>query len=173
VLLQTVGKPVNGSYWQFSLYQHLKRDGNYQRVAVRQTGKTSTGDPLFTIISSSKGVVEVRPYYISDTQAVSTYFRRVEPTVVFGTINTGVQNRKRNDGLPKYDVPVVGIASPGADGPTFLDLVWDQAPFATHLAFVEVVTSTADAFVAAKVYTAKERDTIVAKANEAEMVLAP
>jgi DUF1680 family protein len=173
VLLQTVGKPVNGSYWQLSLYQYLKRDGDYQRVAVQQTGKTSTGDPLFTTTSSSKGVVEVRPYYISDTQAVSTYFRRVEPTVVFGIINTGVQNRKRNDGLPKYDVPVAGIASPGTDGPTFLDLVWDQAPFATHLAFVEVVTSTADAFVAAKVYTAEERDTVVAKANEAEMVLAP
>ncbi|KAF2178146.1 DUF1680-domain-containing protein [Zopfia rhizophila CBS 207.26] len=174
VLLQTIGKPSGGSYWQLSLYRYLKRDGDYQRAAIKQTGKTSAGDPLFTTTTSStSGSLNVRPYYISDNQAVSSYFLRVEPAVVFGTIDTGVPNRKRNDGLPKYDVPVSGITSPGTDGPTFLDLIWDQAPFATHAAFVQVVTSTADAFVAAKVYTTKERDTIVAKAGEAERELAP
>lgn len=173
VLLQTIGKPSGGSYWQLSLYRYLKRDGDYQRAAIKQTGKTSTGDPLFTTTTSTNSNLNVRPYYISDNQAVSSYFRRVEPAVVFGAVDTGVPNRKRNDGLPKYDVPVSGIASPGTDGPTFLDLVWDQAPFATHAAFVQAVTSTADAFVAAKVYSAKERDTIVAKAGEAERELAP
>lgn len=169
VLLQTIGKPSGGSYWQLSLYRYLKRDGDYQRAAIKQTGKTSAGDPLFT----TNGSLNVRPYYVSDNQVVSSYFQRVEPAVVFGTIDTGVPNRKRNDGLPKYDVPVSGITSPGTDGPTFLDLIWDQAPYTTHAAFVQVVTSTADAFVAAKVYTAKERDTIVAKAGEAERELAP
>ncbi|KAH8591417.1 hypothetical protein B0O99DRAFT_274037, partial [Bisporella sp. PMI_857] len=172
VLLQTIGKPSGGSYWQLSLYRYLKRDGDYQQAAIKQTGKTSAGDPLFTT-SSTSGSLNVRPYYISDNQAVSSYFLRVEPVVVFGTINTGVPNRKRNDELPKYDVPVSGITSPGTDGPTFLDLIWDQAPFTTHAAFVQVVNSTIDAFVAAKVYTTKERDTIVAKASEAEQELAP
>lgn len=169
VLLQVLGTPpgTDGSYWELSLYPHLKLDGDYARAAIAQTGTTTAGDPLF-----AAGNLTVRPYYISDTQAASSYFRRVEPAVVFGEIDTGVENRKRDDGLPNYDVPVEGITSPGADGPTFLDLVWDQAPFATHAVFVEAVTTTADAFVAAGVYTAEERDVIVAKAGEAEQELA-
>ncbi|RYO98431.1 hypothetical protein DL764_007091 [Monosporascus ibericus] len=172
VLLQILGNPSggSGSYWELSLYRYLKRDGDYLRAAIRQAGTTPAGDPVFT---GTYGNLTMRPYYISDTQAVSSYFRRVEPAVVFGTIDTGVPNRKRNDGLPSYDVPVAGIPSPGTDGPTFLDLVWDQAPFATHAMFVEVVTSTAEAFVAAGVYTTEERDMIVAKAGEAEQELAP
>ncbi|RYP13973.1 hypothetical protein DL765_006639 [Monosporascus sp. GIB2] len=172
VLLQILGTPSggSGSYWELSFYRYLKRDGDYLRAAITQTGTTPAGDPLFT---TTHGNLTVRPYYISDTQAVSSYFRRVEPAVVFGTIDTGVPNRKRNDGLPNYDVPVAGIPSPGTDGPTFLDLVWDQAPFATHAAFVDAVTSTAEAFVAAGVYTVEERDVIVAKAGEAERELSP
>ncbi|KAI0379621.1 acetyl-CoA carboxylase [Hypomontagnella monticulosa] len=171
VLLQILGTPRggSGSFWEMSLYRYLKLDGDYARAAITKTRTTASGDPVFT---SKSGSLTVRPYYISDTQAVSSYFRRVEPSVVFGAIDTGVPNRKRNDGLPKYDVLVTGIPSPGTDGPTFLDLVWDQAPFASHAAFVKTVTSTADAFVAAKVYTTKERDVIVAKASEAEKELA-
>ncbi|KAH8728876.1 hypothetical protein GQ44DRAFT_768757 [Phaeosphaeriaceae sp. PMI808] len=171
VVLQTVGKPNDGNYWQLSLYRYLKRDGDYRRAAIKPTSKTSTDDQLFNTSSSNGRTLIVRPYYISDTQAVSTYFRRVEPTVVFGTIDTGVPNNKRNDGLPNYNVPVSGIASPGKDGLTFLDLVWDQAPFATHAAFVQAVTSTANSFVAINIYTSQERDTIIAKANIAEQEL--
>ncbi|KAH8894510.1 DUF1680-domain-containing protein [Thozetella sp. PMI_491] len=171
VVLQTVGTPSNGSgsYWALSLYRYLKLDGDYSRAAITHTGTTASGDPLFT---TADGNLTVRPYYVSDTQAVSSYFRRVEPTVVFGRIDTGVANLKRNDGLPNYDVPVTGITSPGTDGPTFLDLVWDQSPFASHTAFVEAVSSTANAFVATGVYTASERDVIVTKAGEAEQEMA-
>lgn len=174
VLMQTLGSPSgsNSSYWELSLYRYLKRDGDYSRAAITRTGATPAGDPLFSTATTHSNLT-VRPYYISDTQAVSSYFRRVEPAVVFGSIDTGVPNRKRNDGLPKYDVPVTGVPSPGTDGPTFLDLVWDQAPFATHDDFVKAVTSTADAFVAAGVCSSEERDTIVAKAGEAERELDP
>ena len=171
VLLQTLGKPPNSGYWQISLYKYLHLDGDYLHAAIKQTGKTPAGDPFFSI-SSTSGNVDVRPYYVSDGQPVSSYFRRIEPAVVFGSIDTGVSNRKRNDGLPKYDVPVSGIPSPGTDGPTFLDVVWDRAPFATHAAFVKVVAEVADAFVAAGVYSAAERDIIVKKAGEAERELA-
>jgi len=37
----------------------------------------------------------------------------VEPRIVFGSIDTGVPNYKRNGGLPTYDVPVAGVPSPG------------------------------------------------------------
>jgi uncharacterized protein len=171
LLLQIVGNPSGGggSYWGLSLYRYLKLDGDYSRAAIVQTATTPTGDPLFTI---RNGSLTLRPYYISTTQAVSSYFRRIEPEVVFGTINTGVPNRKRNDRLPNYDVPVAGVVSPGTDGPTFLDLVWDRAPFATHNEFLAVVVSTVDAFVSAGVFSTKEHDTIIAKAREAERELA-
>lgn len=171
IVLQTVGKPTNGSYWELSLYRYLKRDGSYELEAIKQTGKNANGDPLFTAFASDNSTVKVQPYYISDGQAVSTYFRRAEPLIVFGTIDTGVPNHKRNDGLPFYDVPVSGITSPGSDGPTFLDILWDQAPFATHSVFVDAVTSIANSFVAAGVYTSSERDTIIRKAKEAEQAL--
>lgn len=177
LLLQTVGKPTatNDTFWQLSLYQHLKRDGDYTRAAiVPSSSRTAAGDLFFTAATAgSAGNLTLRPYYISTTDAVSSYFRRVEPVVVFGSISTSVANRKRNDGLPNYDVPVKGITSPGTDGPTFLDLLWDQAPFATHDTFVEAVATLADDFVTAGVYSDGERDKIVAFAGEAEDELAP
>jgi len=174
VLLQTVGKPVGGPFWNVSLYRYLKRDGDYTKAAIKQTGKTPAGDPLFTTKSASNtSTLNVRPYYISDSQPVSSYFRRVEPSVVFGSIDTGVPNRERNDGLPKYDVPVMGVTTPGTDGPTFLDLVWDAAPFATHATFVQKVTSTADSFAGAGILSTQERDIIIAKAKLAEHELNP
>ena len=144
VLLQILGNPGNGSYRELSLYRHLKRDGDYARSAITHAGTTTAGDMLFTTHGFT-----LRPYYISDTQPVSSYFRRVEPTIVFGSIDTGVPNHKRNDGLPRYDVPVTGVPSPGNDGPTFLDLVWDEAPFASHGEFVSTVARTAEAFLGA------------------------
>ncbi|MGN9911340.1 beta-L-arabinofuranosidase domain-containing protein [Phytohabitans sp. LJ34] len=168
VLLQIVGNPGGGNFRELTLYRHLKRDGDYSRAAVTLASTTAAGDPVFT----AQGFT-VRPYYISDTQPVSSYFRRVEPAIVFGSIDTGVPNRKRDDGLPRYDVPVTGIPSPGTDGPTFLDLVWDHAPFATHGAFVAAVTHTAEAFVAAGVFTAAEKDLVVSRAAQADRELRP
>lgn len=172
VLLQTVGQPTDGDYWKLSLYRGLKLDGDYKRAAVEQKSTTSNGDPVFAALSSTNTGLTIQPYYISDTQPVSTYFRRLEPNVVFGNVDTNIPNRKRNDGLPRYDVPVANITSPGTDGPTFLDVVWDQAPFSTHSDFLKVVSSVADTFVAAKTFTLTERDTIVKKAGEAEKELA-
>jgi DUF1680 family protein len=166
LLLQIMGDPGGGAFRQLSLYRHLKRDGDYGRAAIRAGAATAAGDPTFTA-----GGFTLRPYHISDNQAASSYFRRVEPTVVFGSIDTGVRNRKRNDGLPRYDVPVDGVVSPGTDGPTFLDLLWDQAPFPDHGRFVAAVTALANAFVAAGAFTAAERDTVVSKAASAEREL--
>ncbi|CAN8106093.1 unnamed protein product [Discula destructiva] len=175
VLLQILGSPSGGtgSHWDLSLYKSLKLDGDYSRAAIVQTGTTEDGDPLFAVGGLGGGNnLTARPYYISDTQATSSYFRRRETAVAFGTIDTGVSNVKRNDGLPSYDVPVTNITSPGNDGPTFLDVIWDQAPFSSHAAFVDAVAVAADAFVAAGKYTAEERDVIVAKAGQAEEELA-
>ncbi|MFD0525902.1 beta-L-arabinofuranosidase domain-containing protein [Paractinoplanes durhamensis] len=165
VLLQILGA---ASTWrELTLYRDLKRDGDYSRAAITAGPDTAAGDPTFTAAG-----LTLRPYYLGDNQAASSYFRRVEPAIVFGTIDAGVPNRRRNDGLPKYDVPVTGVISPGTDGPTFLDLVWDQAPFATHDRFVTAVTDTATSFVAAGVFTAAEKNAVVAAAVAARADLA-
>jgi DUF1680 family protein len=166
LLLQILGDPGAGSYRELTLYRHLKRDGDYTRAAI--TPVPAAADPSFTT-----GGLTLRPYYIADTRPASSYFRRVEPTIVFGSIDTGVPNRRRDDDLPDYDVPVTGIPSPGDDGPTFLDIVWDHAPFRDHAAFVATVTRTAGAFVAAGTLTAAERDVVVARAVRARRELDP
>jgi DUF1680 family protein len=166
VLLQALG---GGTAWrELTLYHALKRDGDYSRAAITAGPVTAAGDPTFVA-----GGLTLRPYYISDNQAASSYFRRTEPAIVFGSLDTGVPNRKRNDGLPRYDVPVDGVTSPGTDGPTFLDLVWDHAPFGTHEHFVTAVSDTAAAFVTAGVFSAGERDTVVATAVAAADELSP
>ncbi|CBX99737.1 hypothetical protein LEMA_P073260.1 [Plenodomus lingam JN3] len=165
VLLQIVGKPAGGGYWQLSLYRYLKRNGDYRHTGIKQTSETSNGNPLFATTSSNNNSLTLRPYYISDTQPVSSYFRSVEQTVVFGSINTGVPNWKRNDRLPRYDVPVANITSLGTNGPTFLHVLWDQAPFATYAAFVQAVILTTDLFVSARVFTSSERDSIIKQAG--------
>ena len=173
VLLQTVGRPPatggsNSGYWELSLYGHLKLDGDYARAAIAPTS-AGGGDPLFKVRAAGGQELTARPYYVGDAQAASSYFRRAEPRVVFGALDAGVANRRRNDGLPRYDVPVQGVAaSPGSDGLTFLDVVWDRAPFASHADFVGAVEEVAAAFVAAGVYSGRERDGIVARAREAE-----
>ncbi|MGW3608137.1 beta-L-arabinofuranosidase domain-containing protein, partial [Micromonospora sp. NPDC005161] len=133
-----------------------------------QASTTAGGDLLFTTHGFT-----LRPYYIGDAQAASSYFRRVEPTIVFGSVDTGVPNHKRNDGLPNYDVPVQGITSPGTDGPTFLDLVWDQAPFKNHGQFVSTVNHVAQAFVEAGLLSQEERSTVVTTAARSNKELAP
>jgi uncharacterized protein len=50
-------------------------------------------------------------------------------------------------------------------------VVWDKAPFATHGAFVSTVARTAEAFVAAGLLTAEQKDRVVWSAGRAEQEL--
>jgi hypothetical protein len=110
VLMAILGDPGGGSYRELTLYRYLKRDGDYSREAITPAATTPAGDQAFTTHGFT-----LRPWYIGDTQPQSAYFRRIEPEIVFGSISTGVPNRKRDDDLPNYDVPVQGITSPGDD----------------------------------------------------------
>jgi DUF1680 family protein len=163
VLLPILGNPGGGTYRELTLYRYLKRDGDYSRAAI-----TPVGDGRFT----THGLT-LRPHYVGDSEPHSPYFRRVEPEIVFGSLKTGVPNYKRNDGLPNYDVPVAGITSPGTDGLTFLDIVWDQAPFKNHGAFVTTVELTAFQFLQAGRFTPSERNRVVSMAARANQELRP
>ena len=123
------------SYRQFSLYKDVKLDG---RIALPATGGTFTTNGH-----------TLRPLYVGDTQAQHIYFRRNEPTVVFGTRNSGVPNRDQGDGI------------------TFLDAVWAQAPFATFDAFRSAVSTTSASWVSRGLYTSAERNAIMTAANAA------
>jgi uncharacterized protein len=167
ILMPILGDP-GGGFRELTMYRDLKRDGDYSRAAIKPAGTSASGDRLFTAYG-----LDLRPWYVGDGQPHSAYFRRVEPQIVFGSIDSGVPNRKRDEGLPAYDVPVDGIPSPGHDGPTFLDLVWDEAPFATHGQFVGVVARLAADFVEAGTFTDDEKDAVVAAAGRAVNDLAP
>ena len=168
VLMPILGDPGGGAFRELTLYRYLRRDGDYSREAITPAGTTAAGDQLF----ATQGLT-LRPWYVGDTQQHSAYYRRVEPQIVFGSIDSGVANLKRDDDLPNYDVPVQGISSPGDDGLTFLDIVWDQAPFGSHGHFVSTVAHAADVFVAKGVFTPAEKDRVVSAAARARDELAP
>jgi len=168
LLMSILGNPGNGAYRELTLYKNLKLDGDYTRAAITPAAPTASGDPIFTAAG-----LTLRPWYIGDGQPQSAYFHRVEPEIVFGSIDSGVANKNRNDHLPNYNLPVQGVTSPGTDGLTFLDIVWDQAPFANHGQFEAAVARTADDFVAQGLFTGQEKDAVVSAAARARGQLAP
>lgn len=163
LMMPIVGDPGGGHFPELTLYRYLKRDGDYSRTAIMRSG-----DQIFTV----QGLT-LRPQYVGDTEPQSPYFRRVEPEVVFGSIATGVPNRKRDDNLPDYDVPVQGVTSPGDEGLTFLDVLWNAAPFATHGDFVHRVEHVAGDWMKAGLFTETERDTVIRCASQANRELRP
>ncbi|WP_199815467.1 glycoside hydrolase family 127 protein [Streptomyces griseus] len=91
------------------------------------------------------------PFHIADDSRYHAYFKRSEPVVVFGTADSGVPNRARADGL------------------TFLDVLWQQAPFATSGRFVTAVRTLADGWQSQGLFTRAERDRVVAAAVGARL----
>ena len=93
---------------------------------------------------------DLAPFYINDTRHYHAYFKRVEPEIVFGSVDTGVPNRA------------------AADGSTFLDAVWMRAPFANQGQFVAAVALASDEFYGAGLLSRQERlavETAAAKAD--------
>jgi hypothetical protein len=108
-----VGNSLESGPMNFSFYRYFKLDGDLA-PAMTPTGKplhfTTNGQTLAPFYIADPGPSETSPYHL--------YIRRHEPSIVFGSIDSGVANRSRDDGL------------------TFLDVVWDEAPFASHAQFL-------------------------------------
>jgi DUF1680 family protein len=147
VLGGPIGDPPDRRFVEFSWYGQLKRDGDLAR-AVTPAG------PVNQFTSQGR---TLRPLYVADTQAQHLYFRRAEPEVVFGSIGTGVPND-----------PI-----PDEAGLTFLDRVWEAAPFATHGHFVARVEEVAAQWRQAGRHTSGQRQAILAAAAGAEEELRP
>jgi uncharacterized protein len=129
------------TYLPITLYRDLRLDGDLSR-AVRPTGTTN----MFT--TNGHPVV---PFYINDTAAYHAYFRREEPLVVFGDVDSGVPNRA------------------GPDRLTFLDVVWGRAPFADQAQFVRTVREHAAAWQAAGRLTRPESQAVQLAAARSDL----
>jgi DUF1680 family protein len=101
---------------KLSLYRHLKLDGNFGSALA------PLGEPLHYTLQGQS----LAPFHVSDPQAGDTrpyhmYFRREEPQVVFGSVDSGVKNAAKDGGV------------------TLLDEIWAGAPFRNHRSFVQAV----------------------------------
>jgi hypothetical protein len=131
------------SYLDYTFYGSLGLSGDLTRALA------STSDPMtFTANGQT-----IRPFYIDDTTAYHVYFHRDEPEVVFGSVDVGVPNVARTDGL------------------TFLDVVWAGAPFATQSDFTRAVSNAANAFLAAGLITRQQSQQLLMTA--ARVTLGP
>jgi uncharacterized protein len=152
--------PENGLI-EVSLSDRLKLDGDlaavirpadrplHFRMGALTLAPLSVADPApRTDIPVGPGDGEIQQ--APPTQPYHIYFRRREPRIMFGAVDSGVDNR------------------PGANRLTFLEAVWDNAPFDSHARFVATVERIAGEHVAAGSMTAQERTTVVDAARRAE-----
>jgi DUF1680 family protein len=121
---ESVGNNLETGLINFSLYKFFKLDGDLTAAM------TPAGKPMHFSVNG----YTLAPFYIADPDPGMTgpyhiYVRRHEPTVVFGSIDSGVPNRPRGDGL------------------TFLDLVWSEAPFASFEQFLATLNKISAAWL--------------------------
>jgi DUF1680 family protein len=149
---EPVGQNLETGLIRLSFYEHVKLDGDLAPAM------TPGAPPLhFTT-----GGYTLAPFFIADPSADAesrttapyhVYIRRDEPKIVFRSIDSGVPNRAREDGV------------------TFLDELWSEAPFANHKQFMTVVNRIATAWQQAGKLSATERSAIVSAAGKAESEL--
>jgi hypothetical protein len=93
----------------------------------------------------------VAPFYLGTTEPYHGYFTRVEPRIVFGAVDSGVPNHPRGDGL------------------SFLDVVWDNAPFRDQRDFVRAVAAVSSDWLAQGLFTRAERQQVLAAAARSDL----
>ncbi|MBC7894308.1 MAG: glycoside hydrolase family 127 protein [Cytophagaceae bacterium] len=141
-----VGTTLETGLINASLYKHFKLTGDFGAGMTPVAGK-----PLHFRF----GGQTLAPFFLADPQAgdghpYHMYVRRHEPSIVFGSVDSGVANTKRDDGL------------------TFLDAVWAGAPFADHRRFLAAVERTGGEWRTAGKLTAAETTTVVQAARGAQ-----
>ena len=117
------------NYLDVSLYKDFKLDGTLDHAIV----------PGSAPMTFSTNGFDLAPFYINNTRNYHAYFKRVEPEIIFGSVDTGVPNRA------------------AADGSTFLDAVWARAPFANRGQFVAAVAHASDEWYGAGLLSRQER----------------
>jgi DUF1680 family protein len=144
-----VGQDLDTGLIRLSFYRHMKLDGDVSRAM------SPAAEPLhFTT-----GGYTLAPFFEADpsesrmTSPYHVYVRRHEPGIVFGSVDSGIANSTRENGL------------------TFLDELWSAAPFTSHRQFMTSVAAVAGAWQKAGRFSAQEVTTIVGAAAKAEREL--
>jgi DUF1680 family protein len=145
-----VGTNIDTGLIGVSLYKHFKLSGDFGSAMTPAPGK-----PLHYTVNG----LPLAPFFVADPQPGATqpyhmYVRRSEPSIVFGSVDSGIANATREDGT------------------TFLDAVWAGAPFANHREFVSAVERAATEWRAAGRLPASAQGAIVQAARQAEKDLA-
>jgi uncharacterized protein len=143
VLLPALGG--GDEFRQFSFYRHFRLDGDLSS-AVEPAGAGRFRTNGHTL----------RPMYVGDSERHHPYFRRHEPVVVFGSVDSGVPNYEESEG-----------------GDTFLDHVWAQAPFKNHGEFMAAVTAVSRDWQQRGLLSRRERTAVIEAADAAEADLRP
>jgi hypothetical protein len=148
-----VGSDLKTGLLNVSLFEHLKLDGDLapaMKPAEKPLHFTTNGytlAPFFVADPAAAAGGEEKP---PPTTPYHVYVRRHEPAIKFGSIDSSVPNRAGGDRL------------------TFLDVLWDLAPFASQSAFEAAVDRLAGEWQKAGRFTAQERAAIVDAARRAE-----
>ncbi|KOU63233.1 glycosylase [Streptomyces sp. MMG1533] len=127
-------------YLQFGLYANAGLSGDLLPTLTPVTGK-----PLHHTLDGT----EFAPFSEGTEDPTHAYFRRSEPRVVFGTVDSGVANPAK------------------ADGTTLLDEIWAAAPFSGKGALVARVRSVVDTWVSAGLLARADGDKVVSTARKA------
>ncbi len=163
---EPVGEDPDTGFLEVELYRHLKLDGDLEAAM------TPGGEALhFTM-----GGLALAPFYVADpasapptppldadtgeaqgrsrrgppTQPYHVYLRRREPRILFGSVDSGVEN------------PV------GPGGLTFMDVLWDEAPFPSQDEFLAAVDRIGRDWEEAGRLTPGQRTWILDAARRAE-----
>jgi hypothetical protein len=139
-----VGNSLESGLIPFSFFKSLKLDGDLSRAM------TPAEKPLHFATNGQT----LAPFYIADPDPAMTspyhlYLRRHEPSTVFGSVDSGVPNPARDDGF------------------TFLDVLWDEAPFANHAQFIRTVERISAEWRRRGLFTDAERAAILVAAQRA------
>ena len=138
-----VARDAATGYLPFGLYANAALSGDLLPSLTPVSGK-----PLHHTLDGT----EFAPFHEGTEDPTHAYFRRSEPRVVFGTLDSGVANPTKSDGT------------------SLLDEIWAGAPFATKGALVARVRSTVDAWVTAGLLGRTDGETVVSTARRATYV---
>lgn len=132
-----------------SLYKHYRLNGDFASAMTPVEGKplhfTAGGQTYAPLFVADPQTGPGRPFHM--------YIRRDEPTITFGSVDSGVTNVRRDDGT------------------SFLDAVWSSAPFANHRAFVAAVDKTAKEWSTAGKLTPADLTAITQASKSAQKAL--
>lgn len=126
-------------YAKLALSSRAGLDGSIRRGVERRAGN------VFEIDGRT-----FEPAYSGKDVAYHMYFQRSEPTVAFAGVDSKVRNPTR-----------------GQNGPSLLEEVWAEAPFADRTAFLDAVRSVTQSFTDANLLTARDRQKVLLAAGRA------